>query len=119
MTTCVSACFVANRHTWQKHKQILPRGNFCSVCCVYKLSLRCRRFVYYSGLRKDPNYFVWGNAALSKLAPGMLVWAQYRNYPFWPGAIDAVHANVNGSDTTYTFTVLFFGDNTWLLCECV
>ncbi len=66
-------------------------------------------------MAKDPNYFVWGKAALAALAPGQLVWARFRDYPFWPGVVDVVYPPA-AADGAPAFSVLFLGDDTWCVC---
>ena len=52
----------------------------------------------------------WTNERLGKLKPDTLVWARFRNYPFWPGQID--ENRMRNEDRI--ITVYFFGDDT---CE--
>ena len=52
----------------------------------------------------------WTHERLNKLTPDTLVWARYKNYPFWPGQIDENRIH----NENRIIKVYFFGDDT---CE--
>lgn len=60
---------------------------------------------------EEAKIFRWKDDELDKLTPRTLVWARYRQYPFWPGLVET---NYKLADGRRGFTVFFFGDTT---CE--
>eukprot|EP00040_Diaphanoeca_grandis_P027859 m.159601 g.159601 ORF g.159601 m.159601 type:complete len:901 (-) comp31140_c0_seq1:32-2734(-) len=63
----------------------------------------------------DPNMHWWTDEELDALTPGTIVWARYRNYPFWPGVIEVNYKDAGKEGIEIRkITVLFLGDDT---CE--
>lgn len=115
----IRGCVIKNLNGMQVHEHLkavhedakldIFRGEPLTLAEVSKAEQE-RQLVI--NLRKDPNFFRWSEAGLDLLVPGKLVWARYRDYPFWPGKIDV---NVTNADNKQRVLVVFFmGDDT---CE--